>query len=205
MSVLNPGSAIHPVVGSIFSAPAAEVASESFGNAGSVFADDVRKGLEAAASSPALRERPRAAEASREGEEPARLIAVTESANARGFLIASRDLPNAHENDDWRAQSAGRARDAEAAVANLTYSPLIAAALAPSPPTHSLELQRKPDRDASLRYPSPSRTSDEIEIHIGRIEVAAMHPAPVQAAPAKSDRRAPSLDDYLKRRDGRPL
>ncbi len=47
-----------------------------------------------------------------------------------------------------------------------------------------------------------ANTSEEIQIHIGRIEVIAV-PPPGTAAPAASRSRATSLDDYLKRRNGR--
>jgi hypothetical protein len=49
---------------------------------------------------------------------------------------------------------------------------------------------------------SPSREADEIQIHIGRIEVTAVPPAPARPAPAPN-RKSPSLDEYLKRRPGR--
>jgi hypothetical protein len=42
---------------------------------------------------------------------------------------------------------------------------------------------------------------DEIEINIGRIEVTAA-PPPLRAAAPKTQRKAPSLDDYLRRRNG---
>jgi hypothetical protein len=47
------------------------------------------------------------------------------------------------------------------------------------------------------------RQSDEIQIHIGRIEVIAMPPAAPKmvAAPA---RKTQSLDEYLRQRNGRP-
>jgi hypothetical protein len=45
------------------------------------------------------------------------------------------------------------------------------------------------------------RGSDDIQIHIGRIEVVAVPPAAARsAAPA---RKSQTLDEYLKRRDGR--
>ena len=47
-----------------------------------------------------------------------------------------------------------------------------------------------------------ANTSEEIQIHIGRIEVIAV-PPPGTVAPATSRSRATSLDDYLKRRNGR--
>jgi hypothetical protein len=42
---------------------------------------------------------------------------------------------------------------------------------------------------------------DSIEIHIGRIEVTAVPPAPASAASSKPRRETPSLSEYLKRRD----
>jgi len=54
-----------------------------------------------------------------------------------------------------------------------------------------------------LQGSGPSvREPDEIQIHIGRIEVTAVHPAPTPAV-AKPQRNVPSLDEYLKRRDRR--
>jgi hypothetical protein len=48
----------------------------------------------------------------------------------------------------------------------------------------------------------PVHEPDEIQIHIGRIEVTAVHPAPAPAV-VKPQRNVPSLDEYLKRRDRR--
>lgn len=62
---------------------------------------------------------------------------------------------------------------------------------------------KKPDKTRLSRSTTtPNREPDEIEIHIGRIEVTAIQPA-APAAPAKPRRLAPSLDEYLKRRNGR--
>ncbi len=59
-------------------------------------------------------------------------------------------------------------------------------------------------RTTSLRGGTDSQP-DEIQIHIGRIEVIAVPPA--QAAPAtqKPRRESPSLDEYLRRRGGKSL
>jgi len=59
--------------------------------------------------------------------------------------------------------------------------------------------QRKPD--VSNRSQSEP---DEIQIHIGRIEVSAISPAAAPTA-AKTPRKSSSLDDYLRRRDRRTL
>ena len=61
----------------------------------------------------------------------------------------------------------------------------------------------KESRRDSTRYPVKSeREPDEIQIHIGRIEVVAVPPAPVREA--KPTNKPLSLDDYLKRGSGRP-
>jgi hypothetical protein len=53
----------------------------------------------------------------------------------------------------------------------------------------------------SVSQPQP----DEIQIHIGRIEVIAVPAAPAQPALATTQRKTPSLDEYLQRRDGGPV
>jgi hypothetical protein len=55
---------------------------------------------------------------------------------------------------------------------------------------------------ASGKTAAQANTSEEIQIHIGRIEVIAV-PPPGTAAPAPSRSRATSLEDYLRRRNGR--
>lgn len=57
--------------------------------------------------------------------------------------------------------------------------------------------------EASRARPDAQAVPDEIRIHIGRIEVIAVSPPPVTPAAPKPPRRAPSLDEYLRRRDGR--
>jgi hypothetical protein len=57
-------------------------------------------------------------------------------------------------------------------------------------------------RDLAPRPRSPAREPEEIQIHIGRIEVTAARPAPARSAPVAA-RKSPSLDEYLKRRPGR--
>jgi hypothetical protein len=52
------------------------------------------------------------------------------------------------------------------------------------------------------RSPQPMREPDEIEIHIGRIEVTAV-PQPVARPLAPPARKSVNLEEYLKRRKGR--
>lgn len=59
------------------------------------------------------------------------------------------------------------------------------------------------DARAEMEARAVQREPDEILIHIGRIEVTAAPPAPPRAA-AKPARKSLTLDDYLKRRHGRP-
>jgi hypothetical protein len=47
--------------------------------------------------------------------------------------------------------------------------------------------------------PSPAPQPDEIEIHIGRIEVAAVLPQPAPRLPARPVRKSLDLNEYLKR------
>ena len=49
----------------------------------------------------------------------------------------------------------------------------------------------------------PAREPDAITIHIGRIEVAAVTQPVLRPAPAKAARKAMSLDEYLRRGNGR--
>ena len=89
------------------------------------------------------------------------------------------------------------------------YQPLIAAGQQPLPrlqPRESLPTQtaaRTSASEAARRSQPAQREADEIHIHIGRIEVAAIsQQAPRPAAAAA--RRSLNLDDYLRRGNGRP-
>lgn len=76
-------------------------------------------------------------------------------------------------------------------------------------PTHRLAppnvrglKKQQPNIEKFQRSAPTIQQPDEIQIHIGRIEVTAVHPAPAPAA-ANPKRNVPSLDEYLKRRDRR--
>jgi hypothetical protein len=70
-------------------------------------------------------------------------------------------------------------------------------------PALGSSLARKENTDArgARNSVAPDPQTDEIQIHIGRIEVTAIHP-PAPARPKARDKEL-SLDAYLKRRDGR--
>lgn len=59
------------------------------------------------------------------------------------------------------------------------------------------------ERSRASGVPAAPREPDEINIHIGRIEVTAAQPPPLRPAAPKSHRKAPSLEEYLRRRGGR--
>ncbi len=216
LSVLKPGGAIHPVVGSIFSAPRAAGSFEPLGEVENVPTGDEREVLHesvsAVATSSAPESRPRATAPAIEDESPASLIATPQS--VAGFMLpiagrAGSENPGlagskVTDQNDRRAESSASGGETAAISAKRPYAPLISAALAPSPPPPSLVFPGRPEAGSSQPFASQPRASDDIEIHIGRIEVAAVHPAPARTAPARPQRRAASLDEYLKRRDGRP-
>ena len=62
--------------------------------------------------------------------------------------------------------------------------------------------RRAPRENSSRRSATPSGQPDEIQIHIGRIEVTAVQQAPVPPA-VKPTRKGLSLDEYLQRANRR--
>jgi hypothetical protein len=89
------------------------------------------------------------------------------------------------------------------------YQPLIAASQPPPPrlqPRDSLPNTapaRTAPSEAARRFQPSQRETDEIHIHIGRIEVAAISQAAPRPAAAAA-RRSLNLDEYLRRGNGRP-
>lgn len=79
---------------------------------------------------------------------------------------------------------------APAAWAERDRRPLVAAAFVAQP------------TGASRRRPSPERQSEEVQIHIGRIEVTAVAAEPARPVAVQPPRKAASLSAYLRRRDG---
>jgi hypothetical protein len=94
-----------------------------------------------------------------------------------------------------------------AASSEASFVPLVAAPAYPENPTNFTAEMLPPSpvvaaiNDRRPVHPHRPRAAEpgDVEIHIGRIEVTAVNPAPA-APPPKPPRRAPSLDEYLKRR-----
>jgi hypothetical protein len=86
----------------------------------------------------------------------------------------------------------------------LTYRPLVVHTSSEVRPVKSSETfvsgrTRSIKRDLPRPSETASREPDEIQIHIGRIEVVAVPQQQAVRPAAKSSRKSPSLDDYLKR------
>jgi hypothetical protein len=115
-----------------------------------------------------------------------------------------------------QAKHRGARREKEPVLPVRSYTPLVAGDFRPPDSTAFFPEQALPSvvfnqgtkrRNADLTKNSepPFREPDEIQIHIGRIEVTAVQAASPRPAAAKPQRRVPSLDEYLRRRDGRTV
>ena len=210
-SVMQPVETVHPLVGSVFSAP--ESRSEP----------DAPSWNTASAEQPELQKPQRQEqEAQDEKSRPAPLIAQNEVASpsqpvpGRNSNSAATSLPppsNATQPQASRTTERTQAGETPPAQEievprESPYTPLIAVSPLRSDRRARPEVassfvapnaQRKPKADA---VPRAEREPDEIQIHIGRIEVSAVPQAPPATA-VRVSRKASSLDEYLRRRDGR--
>jgi hypothetical protein len=213
LSVLDPGGPIRPIVGSIFSAPSPGVSVQPLRDVESVLAAEEREVLHESVPSettlPIPEGRPRGGTQAINDHPPATRLAPVQSAIAprfptldeSGVESRGRDRSRADDRED-RPEPFREAGEPEPQPARRAYTPLIPVTFTPSPQPF-FSPPSKPKVDSSQPVASLSHATDDIEIHIGRIEVTAVQPAPVRVAPAKPQRLAASLDEYLKRRDGR--
>jgi hypothetical protein len=129
-------------------------------------------------------------------------------------LVAS-VLPAAIEESDVASATAVESAEplpATEGKGDLSYRPLVAqhsqraaSEVSFSKPSDTLISgnKRQNKQDLSSRSELPAREPDEVQIHIGRIEVMAV-PQPQAARPAaRSVRKSVNLDEYLKRGDRR--
>jgi hypothetical protein len=117
-------------------------------------------------------------------------------------LIAGIDIANAMRLEIVPAKSSERATTPHGYTPVVTAEAVIKSGNAVEPAVSSSRTAAH-KRDAHIERNSAAinRQADEIQIHIGRIEVTAVHPPPPKA-PKMRDKEI-SLDAYLKRRDGR--
>ncbi len=91
------------------------------------------------------------------------------------------------------------------------FAPVVAGDFRPAAPAKAIfpgtsdpaRLAGNRERNGAGKVPAAPSEPDEINIHIGRIEVTAAQPAALRPAAPKPRRKAPSLDEYLRRRTGR--
>ena len=211
---MKPGNAIHPVVRSLFSATEPGISPETFAeeivtsDAGRESSQPDRRQMPPALSEIDLHSSAR----SSEREQPSRLIATEQVSGDNALWVprpAHVEIPQRRasssqleDEGDSRVESSPNVFEAAGSAARDPFAPLIMEAVVPRSQTPSPEKVREPVARSSQSFATHSRSTDEIEIHIGRIEVTAVQPAPTRTTPVKSPRRAPSLDDYLRRRDG---
>jgi hypothetical protein len=238
-NVLNPGVAIHPIVGSIFAAPKPGVPIESLGTEESLSPGkgpgdirefvpqvtvasprDIRRRTavntieheqpSSLAATSAGNTRSHAVVDDNERGQPSSLVATPEPGagsvlaigpRTRNEMLGTTSSKGAHEGDP-QLEPAASVRETEIISAKRLYAPLIIGVFPPPNPSAAAVGYVKKSNTDYQPFELP-RATDDIEIHIGRIEVTALQAAPARVTPAKPQRRGPSLEEYLKRRDGR--
>jgi hypothetical protein len=122
--------------------------------------------------------------------------------------------PISPRKNPLRTRAQQGALEESEAVPNSRYQPFLAENLprkggATILPEISASLIRDPRKEEkgelSHRSGLSQREPDEIQIHIGRIEVVAVPPPVAPPASPRPRRGAPSLDEYLRRRNGRAV
>ena len=210
-SVMQPSERVHPMVGSVFSIPANQVEAEGG-------APSLELGERSQEREPGEREQEQNVEILR----PAPLIPHNELLRPVQRLQAANETRSnpsrpvkAHEHSSEAperepAGAASLAQKEEGSQQNV-YAPLMPVSEVRSEPKIILQIAPNPaassrsDTGKAEAVRGGKREADDIQIHIGRIEVLAIPPAPPVARPAKSPHKASSLDDYLKRRNQRTL
>jgi len=191
-SVMQPSETIHPAVGSLF-APTENARLP------------VESAVEAAARPELQKPHDRAEIPEDAALQPERLM-NTEPVTSQSQLTASANrrpearVPESRSSQP-RPENEREARPAFQALLPPSKNRVdTQAVLAPRLAAPSSRSQGKPESAAPSQ-----REPDEIQIHIGRIEVSAVQqPAPAPEA-VRNSRKSPSLDEYLRRRDRRAL
>lgn len=192
-AVMQPAETVHPVVGSLFSAP------------------DDRSGRSGPSAGTSLVEQSESTSANetqnnqefRLMRAPLRSQSTPATKDTLVLRLNSTALPaGSHETSKRDEREAawdiGTAQEIREPHEN-GYAPLMA--------INADRLGRPNSNPSFMGSPSLGRRErepDEIQIHIGRIEVLAV-PQATGATAAKVPRKASSLDEYLKRRDRRTL
>ncbi len=201
----TPARAIHPILGPLFSATqSAEpfVAEESL--LVSPRPDPV---VEPAAGAPPppelgrlpIRETARAADSKPPHQLPMRSREPNEKPATALLLPGLPDKPD--ENSLKHSEPYSPEPEREIAI-DYSFTPLIEEGDRPAVPVRIPGMPGEPRASLPRRSPPPEPERDEIEIHIGRIEVTAV-PQAVARPAAQPARKSLNLDEYLKRRNRR--
>jgi hypothetical protein len=203
-SVAGRDSRVHPMVGGLFSREPSAVLPEQSLSEGAASADSLITRREAAPErqNDATKELP-------EAHTPQPLVSVWLSGASRtdshrtqvGFARPAREPDGAGTSKRFAAESEGRAVAHRASPTTQAFS---------AAGDDQLETTLATVQPVSVRRQAPNtsaqnahaQATNEVQIHIGRIEVTAVPSAMPRAAPP-APRSAMSLDDYLARRDGR--
>ena len=208
-SALNPGSgAIRPVLGSIFASPRPQDIEPTLEEDSASWP---RKGKSSEATPP-VPARPSVTRPEGSSILPFELYGLEKLVQPEPHTASS---TRATSTADRPAEAAGSAESREVmqpvelvrserkeVPANREYMPLVAGDFPrPSPPELLRDRSQAIDADKKNSQ-AAGRERDEIQIHIGRIEVTAVPLAPARAA-SKPARKTLALDEYLKRGDRR--
>jgi hypothetical protein len=209
-SIIQPVEKVRPLVGSVFSANKGAPETEDFSSASMI--PSISETTPAKSSqSPESQNSPETLLSQNEGVTASTRKDMSAAANEPSAiqpLLPTRQqlAAQAHEHPDEEAIASPEDVNPREAI----YTPLIANSpahsaqnsLASVPPNFSSPMNHEKQRAAASR--AAAREPDEIQIHIGRIEISAVPQTP--AAPAvKAARKSSSLDDYLRRRDRRSV
>jgi len=133
------------------------------------------------------------------------VAAVSPVRTARGddeqLGVADEEPPSSPEAPPHRTATVVRVPSLVTRVADDLFGPPAAAGVAAEARMRSARAAPAPRERHASSTPAAARQPDDIQIHIGRIEVIAVPPAAPRVT--KAPDRSPSLDAYLNRRDGR--
>jgi hypothetical protein len=209
-SAIRPTASVHPVIAPLFSTPQHETASQDFEQQTSV------AGAPGTFTRFETNREPPTREAYEEAIVPGS-IPMTKTARLgrdEDHALRYRSQSSAMDSEvqgrlEQNSLHLPTVETPEVAASQPDYSPLLPEIASPGSlhgldsPMPSVAPQTHRDAPAKLPNTVPDRREpDEIQITIGRIEVTAVPQSPARPAP-KPGRKSLSLDEYLRRADGR--
>jgi hypothetical protein len=205
-------SAIHPILGSIFSNPRSENRDTPLPPESNFFGGhEMKSSGEAPAPVPVRYPWAAPQASSIVPVEFRRLMPEKEEQIEPATVRATQAPPTADRSRETTEGARARAtnqpvefvRTQKEASVDAAYRPQVDGNVPRSRPPEVLRDRVPAARDGEKKISHPAgRDRDEIQIHIGRIEVTAVPQAPARPAPRPA-RKTLSLDEYLKRGDRR--